>query len=214
MCRGKSNTNIPVLSSWTNSREELALPNQTLKLARWIPHFVALPSQVLSPASTSAPSQQWVCLRKGLAVDRGRPITHAQERVTMLTSTLSLIRSSCIWQTMRYKPLHFRFIPSRSAETRSHLGYVLLRSTNRCDYTSEYGCYLACYCLAKLSGQSEVTLVWGWKLAHVEKCLISLVADDVIYSKPTAVTITSVTVENYMENYMATDVQATIIFLV
>lgn len=44
------------------------------------------------------------------------------------------------------------------------------------------------------------------------KRLVSLVADDVIYSKPTAVTITSVTVENYMENYMASDVQATIIF--
>lgn len=170
MCRGKSNTNVLVLSSWTNSREELALPNQTLRLAWWILHFVALPSQVLSPASTSAPTGHWVCLRKGLAVDRGRPITHAQERVTTLTSTLSLIRSSCIWQTMRNKPVHFRLIPSRSAETGSHSGNVLLRSTNRCDYTSEYGrisgsCCLPCYCSSK-----ALRTIWGHFGVRMKAC--------------------------------------------
>lgn len=153
-----------------DSREELALLSQTLRLAWWIQHFVALPSQVLSPASTSAPTRQWVCLRKRLAVDRGCPITHAQERVAMLMSTLSVIRSSCVWQTMRYKPFHFRFIPSRSAETGSHLGYVLLRSTNRCDYTSEYGRISGSCCLPCYHSSKALRTVWGHFGARMKAC--------------------------------------------
>lgn len=90
-------------------------------------------------------SQEWTCCRQGLS---HHPHSGKSNDVDEYTATNQVIMhmASHELQTISFPFYSFR----KCREAGSRLGYLSLRSMNRCDYTSEYGrtsgsCYLFCY---------------------------------------------------------------------